>query len=1711
MGLDTRRVGISTLGIVGLPSMGGGPLGLPPWDFALGDITFTAQMDKRATSVFAASPIVQGRWDGTGTPDTLTFPRDAQVGNPIQHWYRRFDPYQGEVVKWWSPERDSGSGGVGYVWYVSATYYLRYDYNAGQFTLGIGTQTMTRNVAVSAGTTYLVTAAWDCKKTIDGTNYARIGTNNAFTYGITTQPTVAAPEATCYIGSTGGASYAMAILEGLTIYRRVLFDSNGNGEAVHFNANGPIDELTAIYAAGAGADPCLVTGSWDVVFCLPTDSATGAIVTGTGEAWSHPHGSTELAVPWMEDGGYLGGDYVVAYNGTSTVGNCGSGATLDDIPAGGGIVQVECWFRCDAEATGTYTLVSKGAGGATGWGMSVISTDVVRASIDLVTADCNADSPATRTVRDGKWHHAAFSYNDATKSCQTAVDGEWGAADVGVGNYVSDAALSLYIGRLASGASWFFDGAIGWVRVWGIAHYTPGTDFVPPRAWPGVVGAVEGWQMNEGAAATSVAQVTSPANDCLLANHAWQPVWNMETSPVVPQSVEFFTENDGIDFGSGANIDDLPSADCTIEFYARIPPDGVNATRLISKSNAGPTVGWTAFSVSAGGGRLRFRMYFGTDDVLVDALSVWDGRWHHYALDWDQGTLTARLFKDGVLEGTDVAVGAYLADNAENCLVNASGAIGTYDGKFAIGSIRLSNSRRYTGNSFVPPARTNWPANDANAQLITRMNDGAGATVTDYSGNAYHGTITFGTNTRWHNTPDLEYDEPGRRVFFNGYNFGSDGCLLPDTRAFFGSGYLEVQDVVDEDAETIFQIDGQFGAVKKCWIRDYKGEVVRIKTRGMQKFGLTPEHLVLRVPKQRVDTERQWARRSVDRKPRCERLESEWVPAEQIAIGDYLLVPRPKFEEMPYRMHFGHGANKYQRRRICELFEQGLTPDDVKKLDFDITGGAIDTYYWAYKTKGEMGEDIFVNTDRELDEEWAELFGWWVAEGWIWSRNNVPSRIHFGLSLKETKEAARIKDLITKKVGSAIYMRKKDTSLEVWTHNVALAKFLAENFGCGALNKRIPEWLFNAGEDIILSFLRAYNAGDGCIKKKSRNYNHIVEMTTASSSLVSGISLLLMKVGILPQIIERPVDVMHTIRGKMFCSHASWGIRVSGKDILILYPDLPYDDGNREIYLRDGDFFYVRVSGIGREKYNGPVYDFTTDTQSLGLPVIVHNSGDGIGQPVTLTADTDYVLRAPLHWMGTQDVGTYGPWPRIQIWDVAGAAALVNFDGPPLSGQHSGGMAAADMTDANEVFPASLIGGTIYNVTDGSSSSIEGVSGTNQDTIETTLAGGAGNVWDTNDVYLIVPPDGWCWCEPIVFHPPVGHTAFDIRILERNGAGVISVHQVEIYESILANGDHESLNGGFPAAPELITGWGNSGLDAGDTEPEAVVIHAGAQSLEWNPGAINEGMTLVVAGVGAGTFFCLGGWEYGDENGYLYIGPTGANGLLQYSTVDRYVLFDNDDCWKHNAGVLRSLAANPTIGIHASSGATGDRWSDDIYMFVLDDVTLTVTPASEANSNEDNAAGVTGIRSDGHDRVIATIPAGRISAVEGWIRWTYTPRHADADVADFGFAAPRIAYFESAAADYIDVYWNAVNSITLEYVAGGGVQSGVWATGGFFTPGTDYLFEVTWHAGGMQLWVDHVIRVSVVAAVNFANLPNTANWGHDGADTTHNDYVISAP
>ena len=286
--------------------------------------TFTAGMSKRnSAGPFAAGIMKQSKWVDASKSDVVGYSPGTDLASEFRQY---FDFNQGSIVFWITPEWNGNDGLQHYFLLEQAWGWLRvYKNTSNDLVASLGSGTATVSIASwTAGSTYLVTIRWDSRNTLNGSDYISIGINDSHTFGgnMPGNPSSITP-GTIYIGSydpsDGYRNGANALIEGLTIYRRPLWDGA-------YGTNiGSGDEINLIWggAIASSKDPTLITGSWDVVFALPTNAVSGSIATGTGNAWSHPHSSnlvgntgvTHPAYGFMMDGTYTNDGWAIEANG----------------------------------------------------------------------------------------------------------------------------------------------------------------------------------------------------------------------------------------------------------------------------------------------------------------------------------------------------------------------------------------------------------------------------------------------------------------------------------------------------------------------------------------------------------------------------------------------------------------------------------------------------------------------------------------------------------------------------------------------------------------------------------------------------------------------------------------------------------------------------------------------------------------------------------------------------------------------------------------------------------------------------------------------------------------------------------------------------------------------------------------------------------------------------------------------------------------------------------------------------------------------------------------------------------------------------------------------------------------------------------------------------------------------------------------------------
>ena len=184
----------------------------------------------------------------------------------------------------------------------------------------------------------------------------------------------------------------------------------------------------------------------------------------------------------------------------------------------------------------------------------------------------------------------------------------------------------------------------------------------------------------------------------------------------------------------------------------------------------------------------------------------------------------------------------------------------------------------------------------------------------------------------------------------------------------------------------------------------------------------------------------------------------------------------------------------------------------------------------------------------------------------------------------------------------------------------------------------------------------------------------------------------------------------------------------------------------------------------------------------------------------------------------------------------------------------------------------------------------------------------------------------------------------------------------------------------------------------------------------------------------------------------------------------------------------------------------GVTYIDDAYLFELDDVSLSVTPASKTNSQEHG-----GIQIGGRDRCISSL-SGVLSKTRGKLRFKIYFRHDAADCMKFKTVSyPYIFQCQGSGANYFYLRWTAANTMQLLYNDGGGNHSDNWPASGEVVADTEYLFEIVYIPNRFVLKVDGVEKAVITEPVDFASIPYQFYAGSNSNYAFQSDVVILAP
>ncbi len=405
---------------------------------------------------------------------------------------------------------------------------------------------------------------------------------------------------------------------------------------------------------------------------------------------------------------------------------------------------------------------------------------------------------------------------------------------------------------------------------------------------------------------------------------------------------------------------------------------------------------------------------------------------------------------------------------------------------------------------------------------------------------------------------DLYTEMLGSSLCLYANNFSETACCHPNNEVFAVDGYKKVSDI--NIGEYLLTHKGRFRRVSNTMVRNHSGDIVTLSLQNMKNGNgsFTPEHPILAIPRKQAKAIRM-AQLGLQGYSRSHlQYEPVWMPIGNVRPGDFICSP---------------GINNDGGDGIYDLLPDLETLFSGNHVSGD---GRI-----RWRERGN-GAPRFV----DLDNDFARYLGLYMAEG-CYANGTIVFAFH-----EDEKELIEFVIQYSKNLGlnpQRTYKEKDGKAVSVKISGTIMGKWLEQQVGRGARNKKVPGFVYHQDRDFIRSFLRGVIDGDGCPGKNTV----ALEMVTRSG--IRGIRMLMFSVGISSSLSHQP-------------RFDSWKLDVSNSQIKKLTQDLDGDVGQKASLYHGGQFYY-RVKSSVRTLYSGPVYNFEVEEDNSYVSdfMSVHN------------------------------------------------------------------------------------------------------------------------------------------------------------------------------------------------------------------------------------------------------------------------------------------------------------------------------------------------------------------------------------------------------------------------------------------------------------------------------------------------------------------------
>jgi DNA polymerase III alpha subunit/intein/homing endonuclease len=241
-----------------------------------------------------------------------------------------------------------------------------------------------------------------------------------------------------------------------------------------------------------------------------------------------------------------------------------------------------------------------------------------------------------------------------------------------------------------------------------------------------------------------------------------------------------------------------------------------------------------------------------------------------------------------------------------------------------------------------------------------------------------------------------------------------------------------------------------------------------------------------------------------------------WMPACDLAVGDWVFIPTPNFNfKKAIPTSYNIAVRRFEEDNVEYKSSKVQTPKHPI-IDFAQFSNGLELKHDNLTVTHDVLNVLAKTTQKtktiprylELDDDWFKIFGFFAGDGWF--RKEYRPEVSFVFNLKDEDWIIFFKNKM-RNCGFEFseQLSKKVVQIHVQNkHLYLLFKKIFHGYQAEAHSKHVPDIVINGNESQILNFLKGYCFADGHESQSK------IKFTTVSRNLADQVRFICCRVGI---------------------------------------------------------------------------------------------------------------------------------------------------------------------------------------------------------------------------------------------------------------------------------------------------------------------------------------------------------------------------------------------------------------------------------------------------------------------------------------------------------------------------------------------------------------------------------------------------------------------